>query len=194
MNEVVFNEDWYSTLQCSNLTTLFDKTRPLVGDIIEIGCWEGKSTSHLANACAPETLICNDTWQGNVAESAITGITHVTELFLKERDVYTQFIKNMNVLTKQNYSIVKKDCIAWLRERKDPIKFIHIDASHEYESVHETIRLALPFMVPGGCMCGDDYINAGKDQLILHGGVERAVAELLPGHKNEGNLWYWFKQ
>jgi predicted O-methyltransferase YrrM len=166
-------------------------TRDLSGEIIEIGCWEGKSTISLANACQPETLICNDTWLGNVAESAVTGQMHPTELIVKERDVYSQFLKNMDTNTKGNYSVVKMDCLEWLKTNNTPIKFIHIDASHEYESVHETIRLVLPRMVRGGIMCGDDILSANIHRHDLHGGVERAVQELLPGYKTDGNLWYY---
>ena len=50
----------------------------------------------------------------------------------------------MNSSTNQNYQIVKKDCIEWLKIYNDKIKFVHIDASHEYESVFETIKLVLP--------------------------------------------------
>ena len=78
----MFNENWYSENQISNLVNLVDQVKNLDGYIIEIGCWEGKSTISLANSCYPEFLICNDTWLGNVQESACTGITHITEVFL----------------------------------------------------------------------------------------------------------------
>ena len=187
----MFHEDWYSTSQCDKISELVKYTRNLQGDIVEIGCWEGKSTISLANTCHPETLICNDTWLGNVAESAVTGQTHLTEMIVKERDVYSQFLKNMDKHTKGNYSVVKMDCMEWLKTSTTPIKFIHIDASHEYESVHETIRLVLPRMVPGGIMCGDDFLTSNIHRHDLHGGVERAVQELLPGYSTDGNLWYY---
>jgi len=190
----MFNENWYSENQISNLVNLVDQVKNLDGYIIEIGCWEGKSTISLANSCYPEFLICNDTWLGNVQESACTGITHITEVILKERDVYSIFINNMNNNTKKNYTIIKKDCIEWLKSFEGSIKFIHIDASHEYESVFETIKLALPKMVIGGIMCGDDYLSANINRHDLHGGVERAVKELLPNHNNIDNLWYFINK
>jgi hypothetical protein len=146
---------------------------------------------NLANHCFPENLICNDTWLGNVAESKITGVTHITEEILKVRDVYSIFIDNMENNTQKNYTVVKKDCIEWLKTFKEPIKFIHIDASHEYESVFETINLVLPNMVKGGIICGDDYESANIKRRDLHGGVQRAVMETLPEHKNINNLWYY---
>ena len=189
-----FNEDWYSYSQLHNLVTLLHKVDFVEGDVIEIGCWEGKSTIDIANNCYPQILICNDTWLGNVAESIVTGAEHPTESILKTRDVYSIFINNMNISTRQNYEIVKQDCLEWLQIYNGFIKFIHIDASHEYESVFETIRLALPKMVKGGIMFGDDFLNANINSTALHGGVERAVRELLPTFKNIDNLWYFINE
>jgi len=187
----MFNEDWYSQNQINDLINLCKKVKDINGTIIEIGCWEGKSTISLANTCFPEILICNDTWLGNVQESAVTGVTHITEQILKERDVYNIFINNMNNNTQKNYTIIKEDCITWLKTFTGSIKFIHIDASHEYESVFETIKLVLPKMVIGGIICGDDYESANINRDDLHGGVERAVKETLPNHNHIGNLWYF---
>ena len=186
----MFNENWYSEEQCVELKKLVDSVKELSGNIIEIGCWEGKSASHIANTCYPEVLVCNDTWLGNVAESEMTGIIHPTEQILRERDVFSCFINNMNSLTKGNYTVVKKDCIEWLKTYKEPRKFIHIDASHEYNSVYKTIQLALPRMVKGGIMCGDDFLTANIDRGDLGGGVGRAVVDSFPDFRNIGNLWY----
>ena len=187
----MFHEDWYYDYQINNLVELVKNVKETDGNIIEIGCWEGKSAIALANQCYPDTLICNDTWLGNIEESKCTGETHITQQILKERDVFSTFINNMDSCTQKNYRVVKKDCIEWLKTWDNPIKFIHIDASHEYESVFETIKLALPHMVKGGIICGDDYQSANASRTDLHGGVERAVRELLPEHKNIYNLWYF---
>jgi hypothetical protein len=187
----MFNENWYSDSQIYNLISLVKQISDIKGDIIEIGCWEGKSTISLANYCYPETLICNDTWLGNVQESIISGSEHITEKILKVRDVYSIFIQNMNINTKGNYKVVKRDCIEWLENYDGTVKFIHIDASHEYDSVIKTIQLVLPRMVKGGIICGDDFQSAHMGRHDLNGGVERAVREALPGFKNIDNLWYF---
>jgi hypothetical protein len=187
----MFHENWYSEKQIRDLVQLTQQVKHLDGKIIEVGCWEGKSSIALANSFFPEILICNDTWLGNVQESICTGVTHVTEEILKARDVYSTFINNMNTQTRQNYIVAKIDCMELLKNYEHNIRFIHIDASHEYESVLETIQLALPKMVKGGIICGDDYQTAHIGRHDLHGGVERAVRELLPNHKNMDNLWYY---
>ena len=187
----MFNEDWYSDSQCKNLVELVKNVSNIDGDVIEIGCWEGKSTINIANACFPDLLICNDTWLGNVEESKFTGVKHITETILENRDVYSIFLQNMNMHTHKNFVVVKEDCLLWLKKFNRPIKFIHIDASHEYNSVAETIKLVLPKMVKGGIICGDDFIYSNMNSTSLGGGVERAVRELLPGFSNKDNLWYW---
>jgi len=187
----MFHENWYPDQQCKDLVNLYSDTiKDLDGDVIEIGCWEGKSTIEIANKCYPGILICNDTWLGNVQESIVSGNTHPSEILCKERNVFDTFISNMERNTKKNYSIIKKDCIEWLNEYSGKIKFIHIDASHDYESVYETIKLVIPHVVSGGIICGDDFVNSNNTRLDLHGGVERAVRETLPNFKNIGNLWY----
>jgi predicted O-methyltransferase YrrM len=188
-----FNENWYSDSQVKNMCDLFESVRDMSGQVVEIGCWEGKSTSFLANTVYPEILVCNDTWMGNTEESKLTGVTHISELIAKERDVLSVFKKNMNALTKGNYKIIQKDCIEWLQETKEPIKFAHIDASHEYESVAKTLELIFPLVVPGGILCGDDFLNSHIDRIDLHGGVQRAVFQFLPEVENKENLWFWKK-
>ncbi len=190
----MFHEDWYSDAQCENVKSLASKTKHLTGNNIEIGCWEGKSTIYLTNEVYPEKLICNDTWMGNIEESKVTGIKHTTEIILETRDVYGTFIQNMNQMTKGNYEVVKEDCLEWLKRYNEPIKFIHIDASHEYESVYKTIKLVLPHMVKGGIICGDDFQSAHINRHDLHGGVERAVREALPNFRNIHNLWYYIHE
>jgi predicted O-methyltransferase YrrM len=186
----MFNELWYSDSQALNLQKLVKDVRDKTGSIIEIGCWEGKSTSYIANECYPESVICNDTWLGNVMESIITGEIHSSEIIAKTRDVYQVFLNNMKTLTKGNFFVVKQDCIEWLKTYNEDIKFIHIDASHDYESVYETIQLVLPKMVKGGIICGDDFMNSNNNRHDLHGGVERAVRELCPSFQNIDNLWW----
>lgn len=190
----MFIDNWYSDEGCLFLKSLVENTKNIDGEIIEIGCWEGKSTVAIANAAYPQSIICNDTWLGNVAESKISGVKHVTEIILETRDVYADFIKNMNQHTKNNYTVVKKDCIEWLKDFNQPIKFLHIDASHEYESVFETIQLALPKVVKGGIICGDDIKNSNINRADLHGGVERAVTESFGKFFIKDNLWFWSKE
>ncbi len=187
---MVFNEDWMSEDQVEILRRLIEMAVPKPGRCIEIGCWEGKSTVGLANAVYPERLIAVDSWEGNLTE----GANHETVQILKQRDVFGTFRSNIDTLTKGNIEIVKSDCFDFLEKWKEPVKFCHIDAAHDYASVRRTIELLLPWLVPGAIVCGDDYLSAHVGRDDLGGGVQRAVREILPDHVNQGNLWIWVKE
>ena len=99
----MFNEDWYSQDQCNNLIELVKSVNNLPGVVIEVGCWEGKSTVSIANSCYPDNVICNDTWLGNVSESNLTGIKHgiynceITFPSQPELNFYYSFLLTLDV-------------------------------------------------------------------------------------------------
>ena len=130
-----FNEDWYDKTQLKNLVRLYRHVRPLRGLVIEIGCWEGRSTCKLANAAYPDLLHAVDTWQGNVAE----GDDHPSVRIAKNRDVFAVFEHNVARLTKGNVETHRQDCFEFLANLREPVKFCHIDAAHDYKSVKRTI-------------------------------------------------------
>lgn len=185
--DAMFHEDWYPDDQILRLTGFVERVRRLTGAVVEIGCWEGKSTIALANAWYPEQVLAVDTWQGSLDESP----SHATVVIATQRDVYSQFLANVQLLTKGNVTPVRQDCHAWLEGWGQPLKFVHIDASHDYRSVSRTIAACLPRLVPGGVLCGDDFQSADLTRRDLDGGVERAVRELLPGFEQVHNLWIW---
>jgi len=187
---MAFTEEWYADGQAEELQKQYERVRELEGRIIEIGCWEGKSTVVLANSCYPEVLTAVDWWLGNLAE----GPDHVSVRLAQTRDVFAVFTRNLKELTRGNVEIQRRDCFEFLVELRGAVKFCHIDASHDYTSVRRTIEMLLPLVVPGGVLCGDDYLNAHAERRDLDGGVERACRELLVGHWNIGNLWVWRKE
>src|SRR5450631_1945765 len=91
---VTFTEDWYSEPSCIALAGLARKVRGLIGRVVEIGCWEGKSTVALANEVWPSRVDAVDTWMGSPGE--------VSEKLAAERDVLAQFRKNIATLTQGN--------------------------------------------------------------------------------------------
>ena len=185
----MFHENWYGESQCKVLADTVEKVKNLEGKIIEIGCWEGRSTIALANAIHPEVLYAVDTWEGNYDENP----NHPTVHWAKERDIYLEFRNNIQELTKGNVFPNKMDCFLYLASLQDKVKFCHIDASHDYVSVKQTIRMLLPKLVPGGILCGDDYCTAHAGRDDLQGGVEKAVREMCPGYVVVENFWYWVK-
>jgi hypothetical protein len=184
----MFHENWYNDKQIKILMDTVKKIKTLNGSIVEIGCWEGKSTIAIANSCYPDILEAVDTWGGNYDEDP----NHPSVLIAKQRNVFKEFNTNINKLTKGNVKIFKKDCFEFLESKLEPIKFCHIDASHDYNSVKRTISMLLPKLVNGAILCGDDY-GSGKHKRLF-GGVKRAVKEMCKGHKVSGRFWsYQYK-
>lgn len=184
-----FNEDWYSNAQIKSLLEALQATKDLKGEIVEIGCWEGKSTVAITNKAYPQKVHAVDWWKGNIAE----GPKHETIKILEQRNVFKTFTENMSEFTLGNYEVHNQDCKDFLNEFDKPVKFCHIDAAHDYASVKATIEALVPKLVQGGILCGDDFKTAHVDRKDLDGGVERAVKETLPGFESVENFWVWRK-
>jgi hypothetical protein len=172
---MTFTENWFSAEQAEHISNLAQGVRHL-GAVLEIGCWEGFSTYHIANKIYPDDVYCIDTWRGNETESIVTQVEHVSVTAAKERDVFKTFCENMDALTHGNYIVLRQD---WrtIPLYTPTIAFLHIDAEHDYQSVYDCLTMFYPLVLAGGIVCGDDYKTASADRSDLNGGVERAVQE-----------------
>ncbi len=185
----MFHENWYSNNAVINVVNTYWQVRGLQGLIVELGCWEGKSTIGLANACYPEPLIAVDTWTGNLAESP----THISVRLARERDVFAQLKTNVVHLTSGNVAVNRQDAVNFLSHLQAPIKFVHVNTGHDYGTVKRVIELCLPWVTSGGVLCGKDFESANCRREDLNGGVERAVREVVPGFVASGDFWRWQK-
>lgn len=194
-----FRENWYGVNQLALLMRTLagvvgrsdwrPDARRLDGDIIELGSWEGRSTIALANVATPAEIIAVDTWQGSSDEHP----EHSTVQLARERDVFATFQRNVRNFTQGNVVAVRSDIHQFLAGYQGRMRFVHIDASHDYASVRRTLSEVLPHLVPGAIVCGDDFLSASEQRLDLNRGVERAVRESLPGFQTSGNFWWWEK-
>ncbi len=173
----MFHESWYADASLEKLTEILNGFN-VQGAFIEIGCWEGRSASHIAKQINPQVLHCVDTFKGNLGE----GENHDTVVILKERDIQGQFEENMGEYTGGNWKLHVMDGDEFLKELEPPIAFLHLDATHTYEAVKSTLELALVRLAPGGILCGDDWST-----------VIKAVQDVLPEAEGYGNLWIYKK-
>lgn len=169
------NENWISNKDKSIIELLLFSTIDKEGITMELGCWQGQTSVILANDIYPEILYCIDHWEGNIEEEKFTGETHYTTEQIKLRDVYKEFIDNMNSLTNKNYIVFKDTHEHYLSTFKGNIKFAFVDGSHDYQSVKNTILLLLPHIIEKGVIIFDDYHSS--DTTKLDGGVKKAVHE-----------------
>jgi len=185
-----FHEDWYPATELELLKGVVSSVCGKPGVLVEIGCWEGRSTAVIANACHPETLIAVDHWQGNVSESP----DHLSARLIRDRDVFETFRENMRTLTRANVTLQRAEALAYLRKAEGPIKFCHLDAANDFPFLREVLVALLPKLSPEGIICGHNFEVAHAGRADLQGGIERAVRELLPGFKANGNFWSYVRR
>ncbi len=146
-----FHENWYSGGQALYMAHLA-RIAPQDGAVVEIGCWEGRSSIVLAQLIYPRILHCVDHWQGNTDEDP----EHESGTIAQERDVSSTFLRNMQRCTAYNWAEYEQSWQEWIKDWSSPIAFLHLDASHDRASVRDCLTAIKPFLVDGAILCGDD--------------------------------------
>lgn len=174
-----FNEDWFTPEQSYFVGWLASQS-PKDGEIVEIGCWEGRSTISLAQSVAPRIVHTVDHWQGNIEE----GLDHPSVTIEPFRDVFRTFEYHIEALTQGNVSIHRQDWREWIKDWNKPISFLHLDAAHDYNSVFDCLEAIKPLLVQNAILCGDDYYDCE---------VYQAVKDSLGDKVNEvgGRMWVY---
>ncbi|HEY7823857.1 MAG TPA: class I SAM-dependent methyltransferase [Acidimicrobiia bacterium] len=168
----MFTSAWIPGETLERMTGLVRDRSHLDGAIIEFGSWEGRSTIAIALG-TEEPVLAVDHWRGN------PGDEH-TEPYAAAEDIYARFLRNTQDYP--NIIPVRRPIEEFMSGYSEPIKFLHIDADHNYGPVRDQIEWARPLMVGGGIMCGDDYASTWP-------GVVQAVNECLPSHHVERVMW-----
>jgi len=161
MTVAAFHEDWFCAESQKALSNLAELAKDVPGIIVEIGAWEGRSTTALANAVYPRVVQTCDTWQGDGHQ--------MTSALAADRDVYAQWQANVDEWTQGNVVPHRMGWREFVPTITEPVAFAFIDAEHSYREVYDNICALIPLMSPGGIMCGDD---------AHHGPVQDAVFAL----------------
>lgn len=166
-----FHEDWYVGEQARFVGELA-RTAPQ-GALVEIGCWEGRSTVAIAQSVFPRSLHCVDHWRGNEDEGDGESIR-----LAKERNVFAFWLENTQRLAAGNISASRMSWQEWIADWQEPIGFLHLDASHDYDSVHDCLQAIKPFLVKGAHLCGDDGYSDGVYRAVRDVFGSEAVREI----------------
>lgn len=172
---LVFHEDWYPAPRLALLMAAAGETCGRPGANVEIGCWEGRSTIALARALAGEPLHAVDHWQGWAGDA--------TEALARSRDVERTFRENIRAVRCRNIVVHRQDWRVWAASWTRRIKFLHLDAAHDEQSVYACLIALRPLLTAGALVCGDDYHT---------GGVQAATAAALGAVESaDGVFWRW---
>ena len=139
------------------LNWLYDTAKQMAS-VVEIGSWRGRSTFALCTSGCPR-VIAVDHFHGS--------IEHQPFIRDEKLDLRADFYKNVGHF--ENLRIVEKpsaEAATIIQKMEGTVDMVFIDASHDYESVREDLRLWAP--LARKIVAGHDY---GYDS------VQRPVVE-----------------
>jgi len=189
----LFNEVWenpaiYALIHAPEARVLFDIASELPEGslIVEIGCYEGKSTSVLASVADRRNLklYCVDPLLPFIQDihtakdGPFNGGVPVTEETLEvfKRNILDVY-KNV---TWAGYGVTSEEAAKTMNE---PIDFIFLDADHSYAACKIDCESWLPKLKPGHCATFHDINN------VAFIGVQHAVEEYCVGWKEVNSVW-----
>jgi predicted O-methyltransferase YrrM len=140
------------------------------GDVVEIGSWQGRSSSFLARAVKSSgngKFYAIDHFEGNKGKESNYTLANVSSL--KEG-----FVKNIQSLglTDTVNLLDMPNTKAKKELENSRIRFLFIDGDHTEDGVRTDVELFFPNLVPGAIVVFDDF-SAGFS------GVVKVVDELL---------------
>lgn len=154
--------------------------RENIGDILEIGCWMGKSTCIFAGACkkvSPKTkVICLDTFNhGGTKEQQKWQMQMASD----PKGTFYQLIDNACKFgfRDQIIPIASRSDIA-LKHINPQLRLIFVDGTHDYKSVITDIRSTIPYLLPGGIIL---FHDANKS---IYPGIMKAIQKELEKHSD----------
>lgn len=167
-----FTENWFCQ-QSQDRLAMLAATAPLGGSIVEFGSWEGRSSVALANAVAPLTVHCVDTWAGSPGE--------ISAELAANRDVHSTFCENTAGLNIEAHRMGWRDYV-----NGGPVSLLFIDFEHTYQELFDCLTAYIPQMMSGGIICGDDW---------HHPPIQQALRECFDPNAVEilATVWSWRK-
>jgi predicted O-methyltransferase YrrM len=160
---------------------LLSLSQTLKGDIVEIGSWEGKSTSFLAKSIEMSN-------NGKVyAIDHFIIPEHLKHKKKFKRDLKKNFQDNMKKLTLDKHitllNMPSSKAIIKLKEQDVKIRFLFIDGLHTYEGVKEDFENYFPLVIKGGLIVFDDFSD-------WHPGVKKLISEAIKKNNFESYFYY----
>lgn len=149
VNEIASQiEGWFYPLDMAmfGMIEAFQRSLAIGGDIAEIGVWKGKSLALLALLTeTSDNIYAMDLFCDDLLELTQSNIAKFVS---KQQAGRIQYITG-------NTSDYNTTYLQGLFKTK--LRFLHIDAGHEYHEVLHTLTLVAPFMHDHGIIVMDDY-------------------------------------
>jgi hypothetical protein len=159
---------WFNVDDCAHfhLILSLQASTGMVGDLLEIGSYHGRSTCMLAYSLRPsERLVVCDAFDQPTAEP------------YRDRPTESVLMKNLlsvaPSLRPAQVRIVRGYSRDLTFEADQAFRFAHVDGGHAYDTVAGDLRLVAGRVAPHGVIAVDDYENR------MFPAVTRAVDDFL---------------
>lgn len=167
------------------IAAMFNKHNPKI--VIEIGCWTGQSTIHMASLLPKDgVLYAIDHWFGSSEHQPGQPFWSPVLPYL-----YQQFLSNVihAQLTEKIIPLRMNSLDAC--EYLDSIRadFIYIDASHDFHSVYEDLKAWYPAVKNHGILAGDDYDCPNVSAAVHKFAKEQGLKVIVLGP----SFWYYIE-
>ena len=154
----------------------------LQGDVVEIGSWQGYSTSFLARAVAESgngRLYAIDHFKGNVDKEHLYAVERSDLSDLEEK--FRQNMQHLDLAqTVRLLPMPNREAADQLRREAARVRFLFIDGDHSREGVQRDVELFFPFLMKGAIVIFDDCspsapgVIEAVERLLHDNGCERA--------------------
>src|SRR5665213_1403523 len=168
---------------------LAQRTAGLVGNILEIGCYQGSSAILLEYLRRPnERLVVCDLFQ-EVA-TTLDDFHHQTNSYsdLSRESFEVNFLRFHKILPE---IIAGSSTMLTSMNLGRTFRLIHVDGSHEYDIVRSDLLLAKSLLMPGGFVIFHDIITLhtpGRDRSGMGGCDSRRPNSRIPNTQTLRNL------
>ncbi len=141
--------------------------------IVEVGCWLGTSTRHMASLIPPSGRVyAVDHWKGSAEHQP--GQTYwIPQL----PQLYEQFCSNViHAGLTDKIEPVRMDSLEAVKQLSH-VKpdLIYIDASHDALSVYKDLQAWYPLVQGHGILCGDDWGQTGVQTAVKEFAAQRGL-------------------
>ena len=167
---------------------LFDKILPKNCICAEIGVRTGNNAERILNLSNPKQLYLIDSWDWVISiRNSNSELNNILKEYYKNvnQEEWYKIVKNKFIFN-NNVTIIRKLSVDASKDFDDDyFDWVYIDASHDYESIKEDIKLWYSKVKEGGFLCGHDYIDSPNITID----VKKAINEFLV----EYNLELYYK-
>lgn len=131
-------------------------TVPEDGFIVELGSLFGRTAVAWATYCPSATILCIDDFKdNNWSDLAYPGVV-CRPVNNMDYNTYDIFLENTKEYS--NIKHMKCKCPEGIVYGGDPIDLLFVDLCHVNPIDWDTIEIFLPYVKPGGIICGHDYV------------------------------------